>query len=128
MDAKYLAEIKARTEEAAEEGIGLQQLGDLERMITEVERLNAELTYEKNANKTIPTMNGLVKRSVDKIKALRADNAAKDQQIATLLTKALELACNCIEQQERENGSEYISEEIKDYFIQQAQETQEAEK
>jgi hypothetical protein len=51
--------------------------------------------------------------------------------INATLKKALGLACNCIEKQERESGSEYISEEIKDYFmkqVQQTHETQEAEK
>ena len=38
-----IEEIKARTETAREEGFGLQQFDDLDALIAEVERLNAEL-------------------------------------------------------------------------------------
>lgn len=39
MDDKTLEEIKARTEEAEEEGLGLEQLDDLNTLIAEAERL-----------------------------------------------------------------------------------------
>lgn len=94
MDTKYLAEIKARTEEAVEDGIGLQQLDDLERMIAEVERLTEEnekmKPFYKISDDTFKHWENAAYSMRDEE---RARSAAKDQQIATL-KRALELACN----------------------------------
>lgn len=98
MDTKYLAEIKARTEEAVEDGIGLQQLDDLERMIAEVERLTEARDY--------------LQVLYDKLNE-RDKNRSKH---ITTLKKALELAIG------NHTAKREQIERLADYFIKQAQE------
>lgn len=144
MDAKYLEEIKARTEEAAEEGIGLQQLDDLERMIDEVERLTEENDVLKSECRAHIQKQGNLFKGYQQMKT---DNAAKDQQIATL-KKALKKAsvdaadeqcphefdlytcdkcADCPHYGEIHTDAERDAQCWYDYFIHQAQK-QEAEK
>lgn len=107
MDTKYLAEIKARTEDDVEDGIGLQQLDDLERMIAEVERLTEARDY--------------LQVLYDK---LNERDKNRSQQIATL-EKALELACETIAEIDGFEEPEHNSPVKKIYFdgyIKQAQE------
>ena len=96
MDAKYLAEIKAR-EQAAKDVLAkaelrydteyrplLEAISDIPALLTEVERLNA---YE-----SIDLLPEQIEAMQGHNIALIEENAAKDQQIATL-ERALEYAC-----------------------------------
>ena len=89
MDAKYLAEIKARLDAGR-----IPMKSDMEALLTEVERLakeNQGLRANSEVQESIIS-GGRNPADKEQIVRLTMDNAAKDQQIATL-KEALKMAC-----------------------------------
>ena len=141
MDKKYLAEIKTRAQEAkAEKQKGNDfdcaclswaiVLNDLPALLDEVERLTKEIKTGRHMSAPIRLDASSAESFCNAMDVswLEQENAAKDQQIATLKAdkkraeKALELACRY----HRFDDFKTVRSEI-EFFAQQAQE-QEAEK
>lgn len=107
MDAKYLAEIRARDSAELPE-TAAPVFRDRHALLAEVERLNCELSRIRS-------------NAADDKKMLQKDSTVKDQQIATLKT-ALEMACTDLSDREYppSNVEQGTKENIK-FYIHQAQ-------
>ena len=136
MDAKYLAEIRARAQEAKAEKQKSNDfdcaclswaivLNDLPALLDEVERLTKEIKTGRHMSAPIRLDASSAEsfcNAMD-VSRLEQENAAKDQQIATLKAdkkraeKALELACRY----HRFDDFKTVRSEI-EFFAQQAQE------
>ena len=111
MDAKYLAEIKAREQAATKGPWEYSQAGHI--YCKETGLIDTVAFVGESGKQAVKNASFIAHARTD-ISALLADNAAKDQQIATL-KRALEMMVGSL----RESNFNCPD---ADYFIQQAQE------
>ena len=129
MDAKYLAEIKARDSAELPE-TAAPVFRDRHALLAEVERLQQEIRTGQHMCAPVQldaTATESFCNAAD-VSRLEQDNASKDKQIATL-KRALELACTDLSDREYppSNAEQGTKENIKFYIHQAQQLTHEAQ-